>query len=136
MRFYIRLLILAFCLALGIYFVSGRLTNTRAYEEDSFVADAPPDIKINSQTNNAETTIKVLADNCGKCHQSTLPTANPKALAIFDLDKKPWYTSVTDNHLEGISRRIGTKSGISDSDRAAVLDFIACIRKDGCKDSN
>ena len=50
----------------------------------------------------------------------------------FDLDKKDWTKSFTDKHLESLSQRISTKSGISDSDRAATLDFIACVRKGDC----
>lgn len=136
MKFYLSWLILAFFLVLGIYFVSGRLTNIRASGQGSFILFVRQNIEERAQTNNAEITIRVLAENCGKCHRSTLPTADSKALAIFDLDKTPWYASVSDKHLESISRRIGAKSGVSDSERAAILDFIACLRKDGCKDND
>ncbi len=134
MKFYLRLFILTFFTALGVNFVVGQLPGYRAVGEGFFIAFVRPVIDESIQTSNAEITIKVLTENCGNCHKSTLPTANPKALAIFDLDKYPWYESVTDQHLENISRRISTKSGISDSDRATILDFIACIRKAGCND--
>jgi hypothetical protein len=123
-RFYLRLIILSCFFVLGIYFVAGRLTDIRVAGEVS---------TIKKQTNNAETALKVLTQNCGQCHQSTLPTANPKALEIFDLDKKDWYKSVSDKHLESISKRIGTKSGISETERTATQDFIARVRKGDCQ---
>lgn len=134
MKYYIHLLVLAFLLGLGVNFVSGRAMGIKALGAEFFSLFVRPEIVENTQTSNGETTIRVLTENCGNCHRSTLPTANPKALAIFDLDKNSWYESVTDQHLENISRRISTKRGLSDSDRAAILDFIACIRKNGCKD--
>lgn len=135
MRFYIRWLLVVFGVAFGIYFVAGRLTGSRASEGSFFISFVPHDIEIEVQTSKAEITLRVLTENCGKCHQSTRPTADSKALAIFDLDKKNWHASVSDKHLESISRRI-SKSGISDSDRAAVQDFIACIRKGGCQEND
>lgn len=134
MKFYLSWLVLAFFLALGSYFASGRLSSTGASGEVAFLAFfayVRQDILEDEQTQKAEITLRVLTENCGKCHRSTLPTAESKALAIFDLDQKPWHTSVSDRHLEGISRRISIKSGISDADRAAVLDFIAGLRQEG-----
>jgi hypothetical protein len=118
MRVYLRLAFLVFFIAVGIYFISKQLTGIRASEEG-----------LINQTNNAETTLKVLTEHCGKCHQSSLSTAVPKALEIFDLDKKPWHISVSDKHLESISKRINTKSGVFESDRTAVLEFITEVRK-------
>lgn len=133
MKLCIRLFIVAFFVVPGIYFVAGRLTDIQASGKNFFTSTSRVNPKENTPTGHAETTLRVLTANCGQCHQSTLPTANPKALVIFDLDKKPWYTSVSDKHLESISRRISTKGGLSDTDRAAILEFIACIRKGNCK---
>ena len=33
---------------------------------------------------------EVLARRCGECHERHRPTANPKALQIFDLDAPDW----------------------------------------------
>ena len=120
MKFYLHLAFLVFFLVFGIYLVSERLIGIKASEAGASI----------KQTNNAEITLRVMTEHCGKCHQSSLPTANPKALEIFDLDKTPWYSTVSDKHLESISKRLSTKSGVSDSERKAILDFIASIRKD------
>lgn len=134
MKFYIRLLILILFLALGIYFVPGWLTGIGTHGEDFLTSTLQRENVENSRTaDKAEKTLTVLKENCGKCHQSTLPTAKPKALAIFDLDKKLWHESVSEKHLESISERIGKKSEISSSDRTTVQEFLACIRKDDCK---
>ncbi|MEZ5429078.1 MAG: hypothetical protein R2747_22720 [Pyrinomonadaceae bacterium] len=131
MKFHVRLLILAFFLtSAGFYLTVGRSLDLPTPKESFLFPLAPREIK----TDNAEITIKVLKEHCGQCHQSSLPTANPKALAIFDLDKTPWYGSVSDQRLESISRRIGKKSGISDSDRSATLEFIDCIRRGDCRE--
>jgi hypothetical protein len=118
MKFYLRLAFLVLFIAFGIYFASERLTGIKASEEDLI------------QKNNAETTLRVLKENCGKCHQSTLSTAVPKALEIFDLDKKSWHSSVAEKYLESISKRISANSKISEADRTAVQEFIAHLRKD------
>ena len=120
MKFYSRLIVLICFLVLGISLASGWVTGFTVFGGGSGET---------KQVKNAETALKVLTQNCGQCHQSTLPTANSKALAIFDLDKKDWYKAVTDKHLESLSKRISTKSGISDADRTATLDFIASVRQ-------
>jgi len=136
MKFYLSLAFVAFFLAFGIYFVSGRLRSNSVSGEGFFISSIQQDKKEKAQSSNAEITKRVLTENCGQCHQSSRTTANPKALAIFDLDKNPWYTPVSDKHLEGISRRISSKSGVSDSDRTAVQEFIKSIRKGNSKDGN
>ena len=39
--------------------------------------------------------------HCGTCHQSTLPTAKPAALAIFNLDADDWWSTLTPARLTG-----------------------------------
>jgi hypothetical protein len=119
MRFYLRLTILACFLVLGISLMMGWLSARRASGEGFEDTRSDP----------AETALKVLTENCGQCHRSSLPTANAKALAIFDLDKKPWYPSVTDQHLESMAKRLSSKKDISDSDRTATVEFINSIRR-------
>ncbi len=81
------------------------------------------------QTIESGTALTVLKQNCGSCHQSTLKTAKPKALEIFDLDKESWHETVKDKHLEGIASRIGKSKGLSEADRKATLDFIGCVSR-------
>ena len=127
MRFYLRLAFLICFLVLGISLMVGWLNTSRASGERSFISTK------DTESGQAERALKVLTENCGKCHQSSLPTANSKALAVFDLDKKPWYPSVNDHHLESMVQRIRTKSGIPEADRTATVEFINCIRQGNCR---
>lgn len=43
--------------------------------------------------------------HCGVCHQSTLPSARPGALAIFDLDVPDWTATLKAGYLPGFLRR-------------------------------
>jgi mono/diheme cytochrome c family protein len=45
--------------------------------------------------------------HCGTCHQSTLSTAKPAALAIYDLDAPDWAVPLTIARLQGgFTRRL------------------------------
>lgn len=126
-----RLFILFVFSALGIYFVWAGLTGIGASGEDLLISTFRRSIPEDKKTaENRAATLRILKANCGKCHQSSRPTAKPGALAIFDLDQKPWHRSVSDEHLEKISRSIGKRKGLSEADRAAVRNFIERIRKD------
>ena len=118
-----RILVLAFFSVLCLYIVSDRFTsfsgNGKYSLSLSSLAEAP--------TESAATASRVLKENCGKCHQSTRPTAKPKALKIFDLDQEPWHDGVRDKHLKGMSRQIGRRK-VAESDLAVTQEFIACIR--------
>jgi hypothetical protein len=47
---------------------------------------------------------------CGTCHQASLPTAKPGALAIFDLDAEDWSSTLTTERLTGgFSRRLNAR---------------------------
>ena len=129
MKYFARILILAIFSVVGVFFVSYRLPSPLEDRKAFLFSFLSVGVEEGTQTKNSETAVKVLKESCGSCHRSTIPTGKPKALAIFDLDDKPWYESVADNHLKGISRRIGKKSGISEPERKATLEFIACIRR-------
>jgi mono/diheme cytochrome c family protein len=47
---------------------------------------------------------------CGACHQASLPTAKPAALAIFNLDAEDWSSTLTTERLTGgFSRRLNAR---------------------------
>ena len=48
----------------------------------------------------------VLAEMCGECHESHRPTAKPKALAIFDLDKPDWPSRFDDHKYQAALMRL------------------------------
>jgi hypothetical protein len=52
----------------------------------------------------------VLAEHCGECHESHRPTAKPKALAIFDLDKPDWPSRFDDHKYKAALMRLASKS--------------------------
>lgn len=44
---------------------------------------------------------------CGECHQASLPTAKPAALAIYNLDRDDWASMLTEERLRnGFPRRL------------------------------
>jgi hypothetical protein len=52
----------------------------------------------------------VLAEHCGECHEGHRPTAKPKALAIFDLDKPDWPSRFDDHKFGSALKRLASKS--------------------------
>jgi hypothetical protein len=49
---------------------------------------------------------ELLAANCGECHTSGLPTALPRALAVYDLTQLDWSRSMSDAQLREADRRL------------------------------
>lgn len=80
------------------------------------------------ETPEADTALRVMSENCGKCHSPGLPTTDAKALAVFDLAEKPWYGRVTDERLAKIVKRIRGTKQISEEDKTAVDNFIQSVR--------
>jgi hypothetical protein len=59
---------------------------------------------------------------CGKCHRGSSADAVSKALAIFDLDEKPWFGRMSEAQLEKAIGRMESK-GTAD-ERARFDAFI------------
>ena len=61
--------------------------------------------------------------HCGACHQSTLPTAKPAALRIYDLDSADWSSTITAPQLRGgFPRRLNGQ--LDDAGRERLRAFI------------
>lgn len=61
--------------------------------------------------------------HCGTCHQSTLPTARPAALAIYDLDRDDWASMLTEPRLRnGFPRRLNAR--LDEGGRQQLRRFI------------
>lgn len=74
----------------------------------------------------SEGTRLALIQPCGRCHQSTLASHKPKAIAIFDLDgKEQWHDQLTEENLEGLGRRAKNNSAISEDEFALIEAFIS-----------
>ncbi len=62
--------------------------------------------------------------HCGSCHQSTLPTAKPAALAIYDLDLPAWPATLSRAQLEGgFTRRLTAR--LDDEGKSLLRAFVA-----------
>jgi hypothetical protein len=60
--------------------------------------------------------------HCGSCHQSSLPTASPRALAVFDLDHDDWSAGLSARQLRSFLGRLDGK--LDAARRARVSAFI------------
>ena len=49
---------------------------------------------------------EIIRPTCGSCHTSTIPTAKPKALAVFDLKNDDWSGRMTVSQLKGFDKRL------------------------------
>lgn len=77
----------------------------------------------------SENTRRTLLLPCGRCHQSTLATHKPGAIAIFDLDAgEQWHSRLNEERLSGLDRRTRGSSSLSDEERAQIAEFVALKR--------
>ena len=61
---------------------------------------------------------------CGTCHRSSLATAKPAALAIYDLDRDSWVSTLTPRQLQnGFPRRLNAR--LDEGGRQQMRAFIA-----------
>lgn len=69
--------------------------------------------------------------HCGTCHQSSLPTAKPAALAIYNLDRDDWATMLTAERLRnGFPRRLNARlDGGGCSRLRAFIEAELALRK-------
>ena len=64
---------------------------------------------------------EIINPRCGSCHTSTLATAKPKAIKIFDLAREDWSGMITKDHFKGLERRL---QDLNESDKKMVSEFI------------
>lgn len=78
----------------------------------------------------SEGTRVALIQACGRCHQSTLASHKPKAVAIFDLDcREQWHDKLTEENLEGLARRAKKNNAISEEEFVLIEAFLSQKRK-------
>jgi hypothetical protein len=68
---------------------------------------------------------KGFADACGSCHDSRLGTAEPEALAIFDLADPRWLLDLPEERRACTLDRLGGKASVTaaaKTDLARILD--------------
>jgi hypothetical protein len=64
----------------------------------------------------------ILEKHCGECHREDSPRANPKALAIFNLNKPDFVSTMTDLHLKDARGRLENLLPAKNDDKKAVQD--------------
>lgn len=70
-----------------------------------------------------------LLNACGRCHQSTLASHKPGAIAIFDLDSgEQWHSRLNEERLNGLDRRTKGSSSLNEEERAQIAEFVAMKR--------
>ena len=75
---------------------------------------------------------EVLVQHCGQCHRGDLPTALPKALAIYDLTRPIWNEHLVPPQYDGILTRVRESAAIEPDELAAVEAFVHCARDGAC----
>ena len=64
---------------------------------------------------------EIIRPRCGTCHTSTLTTAKPGAIRIFDLVRDDWSGMITREHFKGFKRRL---RDLNESDGKMVSELI------------
>jgi mono/diheme cytochrome c family protein len=63
---------------------------------------------------------------CGSCHQGSVSTAKPAALAVFDLDTADWSARMAPRQFDAFMGRM--KGKVEGADLQRVRDFVAAGR--------
>ena len=74
----------------------------------------------------------VLVAPCGRCHLSTLGTANLGALGVFDFAVDPWYLGMTTEQLEALAHRVQASDVLDADAKALVGRFVRCEVEGHC----
>ncbi len=53
---------------------------------------------------------EIIRPKCGSCHTSSLPTAKPKALTIFDVKRDDWPTTISERQFKAFKGRLNDMS--------------------------
>ena len=75
----------------------------------------------------------VLIEHCGQCHLGSLPTANRRAMAIYDLSEPRWDARLRPDNYPGITRRVNRQA--TAEQRTVVEKYIRCSRDRLCNGS-
>lgn len=74
----------------------------------------------------SESARKALVVSCGRCHQSTLDSHKPGAIAVFDLDLgKQWHATLNAEQLTGMDRRAKGNTSLNEEQRRMISAFVA-----------
>jgi hypothetical protein len=77
----------------------------------------------------SESARSALIISCGRCHQSTLDSHKPGAIAIFDLDQgAQWHAGLNREQLSGLDRRAKGNTSLNEEQRNLIAEFVALKR--------
>ncbi len=65
---------------------------------------------------------ELIRPDCGSCHTSSLATAKPGAIRVFDLVKEDWAASMSAEQLQGFQRR--ASGSVDEEDVRKIDDFL------------
>ncbi len=65
---------------------------------------------------------ELIRPDCGSCHTSSLETAKPGAIRVFDLVKEDWAASMSAEQLQGFQRR--ASGSVDEEDVRKIDDFL------------
>jgi mono/diheme cytochrome c family protein len=75
----------------------------------------------------ADRTREIIRPTCGSCHTTSSPQAQPKALAIYDLDRPDWGTTMSRKRLAKFSGRIAAKPNFSAAERVTLDEYVQAL---------
>jgi len=67
---------------------------------------------------------EIIRSSCGTCHTASSPQANPKALAIYDLDHADWGATMSRTQLESFRKRVAGKAEWAGEPRATLDAYV------------
>ena len=79
----------------------------------------------------SELTRKVLTEHCGQCHLGSLPTANRRAMAIYDLSEERWDARLKPENYPGLTRRVNRQA--TEEQKMVVEKYVRCARDRACE---
>jgi hypothetical protein len=71
----------------------------------------------------------VLEAHCGQCHREDQPTAQARALAVFNLNELEWAGRMNDQQRESMLTRVNDNpDAMAASDRARISSYLELER--------
>lgn len=70
-------------------------------------------------------TREIVRPHCGECHTSSLPTAKPEAVAVFDFEREDWGAAMDADQLARFRRSIARQLEPAGADLAEVDAYVA-----------
>jgi len=71
---------------------------------------------------------EIIRSSCGTCHTTSSPQANPKALAIYDLERPDWGATMSRAQLDSFGKRVAGKAEWAGEPRATLDAYVAELR--------